>query len=66
MGMNKSNVYYWIKKTTNTVVSWNSRQIVGFDVAYDKSPERIQRIVDNSPYVENYCTDGFLGGRLSM
>ena len=44
-----------------TMVSRNPRQIVGFDVAYDKSPERIQRIVDNSSEAERYCTDGFLG-----
>ena len=37
------------------------RQIVGFDAAYDKSPDRIQRIADNGPEVECYCTDGYLG-----
>ena len=44
-----------------TMVSRKPRQIVGFDVAYDKSPERIQRIVDNSPDAQEYCTDGYLG-----
>lgn len=44
-----------------TLVSRNPRQIVGFDVAADKSPERIQKIVDNSPEAAVYCTDGFLG-----
>ena len=44
-----------------TMVSRNPRQIVGFDVAYDKSPERIQRIVDYAPPAEQYCTDGYLG-----
>ena len=44
-----------------TLVSRNPRQIVGFDVAYDKAPERIQQIVDSSPDALKYCTDGYLG-----
>jgi IS1 family transposase len=44
-----------------TMVSRLPRQIVGFDVAFDKSPKRIQAIVDNAPKAENYCTDGWLG-----
>jgi len=44
-----------------TMVSRNPRQIVGFDVAFDKSPDRIQGIVDNAPDAEIYCTDGYLG-----
>ena len=44
-----------------TMVSRNPRQIVGFDVAFDKSPERIQKLVDTSPPAENYATDGYLG-----
>ncbi len=44
-----------------TMVSRNPRQIVGFDVAFDKSPERVQGIVDNSPEAKKYCTDGWLG-----
>lgn len=44
-----------------TMVSREPRQIVGFDVAWDKSPERIQRIVDSAPEVEQYCTDGWNG-----
>jgi IS1 family transposase len=44
-----------------TMVSRNPRQIVGFDVALDKSPERIQQIVDNSPPANMYYTDGYLG-----
>ena len=43
------------------MVSRNPRQIVGFDVAYDKSPGRIQAIVDNAPYAQRYCTDGYWG-----
>jgi len=42
-----------------TMVSRNPRQIVGFDVAFDKSPHRIQRIVDSAPEAEQYCTDGW-------
>ena len=44
-----------------TMVSRNPRQIVGFDVAYDKSPERIQKMVNNAPPASRYCTDGFGG-----
>jgi len=44
-----------------TMVSRLPRQIVGFDAAFDKSPERIQNIIDRSPGAENYCTDGWSG-----
>jgi len=44
-----------------TMVSRNPRQIVGFDVAFDKSPHRIQRIVDSCPEAKKYCTDGWFG-----
>jgi IS1 family transposase len=44
-----------------TMVSREPRQIVGFDVAFDKSPDRIQAIVDSAPPAEKYCTDGYLG-----
>jgi IS1 family transposase len=44
-----------------TMVSREPRQIVGFDVAYDKSPERIQSMVDAAPEAKKYCTDGYLG-----
>ncbi len=44
-----------------TMVSRLPRQIVGFDVAFDKSPERIQRIVDNASIAEKYCSDGWTG-----
>ena len=64
-------LYWFIEKKTNTetkenvylitMVSRNPRQIVGFDVAYDKSPERIQTIVDNGPEAKYYCTDGYTG-----
>ena len=44
-----------------TMVSRTPRQIVGFDVAYDKSPQRVQAIVDGAPPAKKYCTDGWLG-----
>ncbi len=44
-----------------TMVSREPRQIVGFAVAYDKSPDRIQGIVDNAPPSHKYCSDGYLG-----
>ena len=43
------------------LISRVPRQIVGFSVAADKSPGRIQDIVDTAPEAENYCTDGYLG-----
>jgi IS1 family transposase len=51
----RENVYIF------TAVSRNPRQIVGFDVACDKSSWRIQRIVDNGPQAKKYCTDGWTG-----
>ena len=42
---------------TTTMISREPRQIVGFAVAFDKSPERIQGIIDSGPEAENYCTD---------
>lgn len=44
-----------------TMVSRKPRKIVGFDVAYDKSPQRIQAIVDGAPTAHAYCTDGWSG-----
>ena len=44
-----------------TMVSREPRQIVGFDVAFDKSPQRIQSIVDEAPSAQFYCTDGYGG-----
>ena len=44
-----------------TMVSRLPRQIVGFDVSFDKSPERVQAIVYQAPEVKNYCTDGWTG-----
>lgn len=94
LGMNKANVYNWIKKLNNdvenlppereldelywfvgkkgksetrenvyiiTMISREPRLIVGFDVAYDKSRERIQNIVDSSSDADFYFTDGYLG-----
>ena len=43
------------------VVSRLPRQIVEIDAAFDKSPERIQALVDAAPPAENYCTDGWWG-----
>lgn len=43
------------------MVSREPRCIVDFSVAYDKSPQRIQDMVDSSPEAEKYCTDGYLG-----
>jgi len=44
-----------------TMVSREPRQIVGYDVAFDKSPDRIQKIVDDASDAVKYCSDGYLG-----
>ena len=44
-----------------TMVSRQPRQIVGFDVARDKSAWHIQSIVDSGPEAQRYCTDGYVG-----
>ena len=54
-GKTRENVYLI------TMVSREPRQIVGFNVAFDKSPERIQGIVDSAPASNKYCSDGYLG-----
>lgn len=94
LGMNKANVYRWIKKTVDsvdnlfgvyeldelywfierkprtetrenvyvmTMVSREPRQIVGFDVAFDKSPKRVQQMIDKAPAASTYCSDGWTG-----
>ena len=64
-------LYWFIGKKSNsktrenvyliTMISRNPRLIVGFDVAFDKSRERIQKIVDSSPEADFYYTDGYFG-----
>jgi hypothetical protein len=66
-------LYWFIKKKPRTktrenvyvitMVERDSRKIVGIDVAYDKSPWRIQRMVDAAAPAELYCTDGWSGYR---
>ena len=41
-----------------TMISREPRQIVGFDVQFDKNVFRLQGVVDNAPEAENYATDG--------
>jgi hypothetical protein len=52
-GTTRENVYLM------TMVSRDPRQIVGYAVARDKSPERIQGIVDGAPASDKYCSDGY-------
>lgn len=44
-----------------TMVNRLPRQIVGFDVAYDKSSERIQAMVDTASPANRYTSDGWSG-----
>ena len=42
-----------------TLVSRDSRKIIGYDIAYDKSTERIQAVIDSSPKADDYHSDGY-------
>ena len=42
-----------------TLVSRDKRQIVGYDIAFDKSRERIQQLVDRSPKALRYYSDAY-------
>jgi hypothetical protein len=39
------------------------RKLLGFDIAEDKEPDRIQEIVDNSAKAKTHHTDGYSGYR---
>ena len=64
-------LYWFIKRKAHTqthenvylmtMVSRSPRQIAGFDVALDKSPERIQKMVDSAPEAQKYYSDGWSG-----
>ena len=64
-------LYWFIERKAHTetrenvylmmMVSRQPRQIVGFDVARDKSAWHIQSIVDGGPEAQRYCTDGYVG-----
>jgi len=43
-----------------TMVSRKPRQIVGFDVSFDKSSQTIQSMVDEAPPASLYFTDGYI------
>ncbi len=43
-----------------TLITKKTRQIVGFDVAYDKSESRIQKIVDSAVEAMHYYSDANL------
>ncbi len=42
-----------------TLASRDIREIVGFDIAFDKSRERIQRLVDRSVKARQYYSDSY-------
>ena len=42
-----------------TLVSRDKRQIVGYDIAFDRSQERIQKLVDNSAKASKYYSDAY-------
>ena len=43
----------------HALVSRDKRQILGYDVAFDKSRDRIQNLVDNSPKAKYYYSDSY-------
>ena len=40
-------------------MSREKRQIVGYDIAFDKSKKRIQNLVDSSPKANRYYSDSY-------
>ncbi|MDE5852543.1 MAG: hypothetical protein K2G97_00680, partial [Oscillospiraceae bacterium] len=42
-----------------TLVIREKRQIVGYDIVFDKSRERIQQLVDKSPKARHYYSDSY-------
>ena len=40
-------------------MSRDKRQIVGYDIAFDKSRKRIQNLVDSSPKAHKYYSDSY-------
>ena len=42
-----------------TLLSRDTREIVGFDIAFNKSRERIQRLVDRSMKARQYYSDAY-------
>ena len=42
-----------------TLVSRDKRQILGYDIAFDRSRERIQKLVDKSVKASKYYSDAY-------
>ena len=42
-----------------TLVSRDKRQISGYEIAFDRSRERIQKLVDNSAKASKYYSDAY-------
>ena len=42
-----------------TLVSRDKRQILGYEIAFDRSRERIQKLVDNSAKASKYYSDAY-------
>ena len=56
--------YIHTKKEKNkiyviTLVNREKRQIVGYDIAFDESRERIQKLVDSSPKADHYYSEAY-------
>ncbi len=42
-----------------TLISREKRQIIGYDVTYNKSSERIQKLLEKSPKANHYYSDAY-------
>ena len=51
----RENVYFM------TMVSRQPREIVGWEVSFNKASHTIQNMVDQAPEAALYCTDGYVG-----
>lgn len=43
------------------MVTRSPRTIAAHDTAFDKSSQRIQKLVDSAEWADYYCTDGYFG-----
>ena len=60
--MNCTRLFYrWKTWSPSTWKHLRNNNDKPFGAAFDKIPERIQKIVDTDPEAEYYCTDGYLG-----
>ncbi len=56
-------LYSYVKRKNRiyviTLISREKRQIIGYDVAYEKSSERIHRLLYKLPKADHYYSDAY-------